>query len=64
MPKDTGYAPDSRSGVSSDTKSFPPNVEPRGQQRFGPPPYPERPPVKNIFNVDAQGRVQPRRPWS
>ena len=62
MPKDTGYEPGPRSGVSSDTKAFPPNVEPRGQQRFGPAPYPERPPVKNIFNVDPQGRVQHKGP--
>ncbi len=62
MPKH--YEPDSKSGVSSDTKAFPPSVEPKGRQRFGPAPYPERPPVRNIFNTDSQGRVQRKGPRS
>ena len=59
MPEKEGYAPDSKSGVSSATKAFPPSVEPKGQRRFGPAPYPERPPVKNVHNVDPKGRAQP-----
>ncbi len=60
MPKDTGYAPGPRSGLSSDKRAFPEPTEPRGAKRFGPPPYPERPPKQNIYNVDRHGRVQPR----
>ena len=61
MPKQQRYAPDSRSGVSTDTKAFPPNVEPRGQKRFGPPPFSPRPPKQNVHNVDPKGRAQPWR---
>ncbi len=57
MPKH--YEPDRGAGVSSASKAFPPIVEPRGQKRFGPPPYPERPPVQNVHNVDPKGRAQP-----
>ena len=60
MPEKEGYAPDSKAGVSSDTKAFPPNVEPRGAKRFGPQPYTPRPPKQNVFNVDRHGRAQPR----
>lgn len=64
MPEKEGYAPDSRAGVSSDKRAFPENVEPRGQRRFGPAPYPERPPVRNVHNVDPHGKRTPRGPRS
>ena len=64
MPKDTGYEPGPRSGLSSGKRAFPENVEPRGAKRFGPQPYTPRPPKRNIFNVDRHGRVQPRGPRS
>ncbi len=41
------------------SKAFPANVEPRGQQHFGPAPRPHQPARENIFNVDKFGRRKP-----
>ncbi len=46
--------------TSSNRAAFPTNRELKGGLRFGPPPYPERPPKQNIYNVDRHGRAQPR----
>ncbi len=62
MPKH--YAPDSKSGVSSNTNAFPTNRESKGGLRFGPAPYPERLVRQNVHNTDRLGRVQPKGPRS
>ncbi len=59
MPKDTGYAPGPRSGVSSNRTAFPENREPKGTLRSGPPPRSERPVRQNVHNIDRLGRAQP-----
>lgn len=57
MPEDKGYSTDavpaSAAFPASETQ------EPKGKTRFGPPPRPERPVQKNVYNVDPHGRKQP-----
>ena len=66
MPEDTGYpgrgTDPMRPGRAPppSSKAFRANVEPRGRQRFGPPPRAERPTRQNPLNTDPMGL---RRPW-
>ena len=41
------------------SKAFPPNVEPRGKEIFGPPPPKPQPVKENIFNTDKFGTRKP-----
>ena len=41
------------------SKAFPPNVEPKGKTRFGPPVTTPKPVKKNVFNTDKFGTRKP-----
>ena len=61
MPEKMGNpsTPKAPKGTSDNATAFPPNVEPRGRKRFGPPTRPEPAPVENIYNTDPHGTAKP-----